>query len=378
MNLEGRDALIRSVTLYPLRIPLQSTYDIAAGVARQSVDVVIVSLQTEAGIIGLGETQAWRRQGSNETLVGLVDAMQSLLIPLMLGQSIFDLAAIAHRFDQHVSGRYAAKAALLDALYDAQGHLLNLPVWALLGGRARATVTTGAVLTLRDHLAQTLEEARLRYEQGYRHFSLKVGRSVSRDIAAVAALRDTLGDDAHILVDANAALSFSEAVRLLQAIEPYAIEAAEQPLASHDWAGLADLAARTSIPLLLDESVTTAADLLHAIPRRVAQGVHTKTAKNGGIWHSRQLWQIASSAGWQVRAGNHPATSIATLAVAHLATAWAGPLITSPFTSSVTHELVSDVVSQPLAIAAGALSLPDGAGWGVELDTQAIARWRID
>ncbi|WP_416414315.1 mandelate racemase/muconate lactonizing enzyme family protein [Pantoea sp. App145] len=373
-----RDALIRSVTVYPLRIPLKSAYDIAAGVARQSVDVVIVSLQTEDGIIGLGETQAWHRQGSNETLVGLVDAMQSLLIPLMLGQSIFDIATIARRFDQHLSGRYAAKAALLDALYDAQGHMLNLPVWALLGGRARPTVATGAVLTLRDQLAETLEEARLRYDQGYRHFSLKVGRSVSRDIAAVAALRDTLGDDAQILIDANAALSFSEALRLLQAIEPYAIEAAEQPLASHDWAGLADLASRTSIPLLLDESVTTPADLLQAIPQRVAQGIHTKTAKNGGIWHTRQLWHIASSAGWRVRAGNHPATSISTLAVAHLATAWAEPLIPSPFTSSVTNELASDVVSPPLAIADGELTLHDGVGWGVELDMNAIARWRID
>ncbi|QGY33120.1 mandelate racemase/muconate lactonizing enzyme family protein [Pantoea cypripedii] len=374
----NRDALIRSVTLWPLRIPLKSTYDIAAGETRQSVDVVIVSLQTEAGVVGLGETQAWHRQGSNETLAGLVDAMQSLLIPLMIGQSVFDIASLAERFDRRLSGRYAAKAALLDALYDAQGRLLNLPVWALLGGRARASVATGAVLTLREKLAETLEEAELRYQQGYRHFSLKVGRSISRDIQAVAALRKTLGDEVQILIDANAGLTFSDALRLLQAIEPYQIEAAEQLLASHDWSGLADLARRTSIPLLLDESITTPADLLHAIPQRLAQGVHTKTAKNGGIWHSRQLWQIASAAGWQVRAGNHPATSIATLAVAHLATAWAAPLITSPFTSSVTHELMGDVVSQPLAITHGELKIGEGTGWGVDLDKQAIARWRID
>ncbi|MEG3131605.1 mandelate racemase/muconate lactonizing enzyme family protein [Pantoea cypripedii] len=374
----NRDALIRSVTLWPLRIPLKSAYDIAAGEARQSVDVVIVSLQTEAGVVGLGETQAWHRQGSNETLAGLVDAMQSLLIPLMIGQSVFDIASLAERFERRLSGRYPAKAALLDALYDAQGRLLNLPVWALLGGRARASVATGAVLTLREKLAETLEEAELRYQQGYRHFSLKVGRSISRDIQAVAALRKTLGDEVQILIDANAGLTFSDALRLLQAIESYQIEAAEQPLASHDWGGLADLARRTSIPLLLDESITTPADLLHAIPQRLAQGVHTKTAKNGGIWHSRQLWQIASAAGWRVRAGNHPATSIATLAVAHLATAWAAPIITSPFTSSVTHELMGDVVSQPLAITHGELMIGEGAGWGVDLDKQAIARWRID
>ncbi len=110
-------------------------------------------------------------------------------------------------------------------------------------------------------------------------------------------------------------------------------------------------------------------------------GVHilrTKTAKNGGIWHSRSLWQLAHTAGWRVRAGNHPATTLATLAVAHLAAAWPHELIPSPFTSSVIHDFVSDIVTEPVTVQQTHLKVGDAPGWGVELDMAQIARWQVD
>lgn len=371
-------SLIRSVTLHPLRIPFRQHYQIAVGEAHVHLDVVVAELHTEHGVIGLGETQVWRRDGSGETLVGLLDAMQSLLIPLLIGQSVFDIATLAQRFEQVLSGRLAAKAALLDALIDAQARTLNVPAYQLLGGRTRATIETGAVLTLRSELAETLAEAEQRYQQGYRHFSLKVGQSIARDVAAVAALRHALGDKVSLLLDANAALSFSDARHLMQRLEPYNIEALEQPLASHDIAGLQALAATSAIPLVLDESVTTPPELLHAIQQRSAQGIHTKTAKNGGLWHTRQLWHLAHAAGWRVRAGNYPATGIATHAVAHSTMAWPHAMLVSPFTSSPLHDLEGDIVTEKLQVAAGQLHLSDAPGWGVTLDREQLARWSLN
>lgn len=366
--------VIREVELWPLRIPLKSPLQIAVGEQRQSIEVVIVRLHTEEGVSGLGETQAWQRQGSNETLAGLVDVLKNQLIPQLIGRSVFDIAKIAQQFDALIYGRLAAKAALLDALYDAQARLLNVPVWQLLGGRARDSIETGAVLTIAQP-AQAVEQAQSFYQQGYRHFSVKVGKDIRRDIQALAAIRHELGDEARLLVDANAALEFDDALRLLKGIEPFNVEAAEQPLAAHDLRGLAELASRTSVPLILDESITTQADLLNIIPQRIAHALHTKTAKNGGVWHIRPLWQLAHAAGWRVRPGNHPATSLATLSVAHLATAWPHSLIPSPFTQSVTHDLEGDVVTEPLKVDRAHLTVSDKPGWGVELDIKQLARW---
>lgn len=368
---------IREVTLHPLRIPFQRSYQIAAGDAHEYLEVIIVEIETHQGVVGLGETQVWRRHGSGETLTGLLEAISELLVPQLIGQSVFDIALISQRLDQVLSGRLSAKAALLDALIDAQARTLNIPAYQILGGRARDTVETGAVLTLRSQLADTIEEALKRYQQGYRHFSVKVGRSINSDVERVAELRKVLGNEVRILIDANASLSFAEAAQLLQRIEPYNIEAAEQPLAAYDLPGLQDLSSRTSIPLILDESVSHPYELLTAIKSRAAQGVHTKMGKNGGVWRTRELWQIAHAAGWRVRPGNFPATSVATYALAHLAVAWPHEIIVSPFTSSALYDLEDDIVCEKLQITAGKLHLLDAPGWGVTLDREKLARWRV-
>lgn len=368
--------IVRQVEVWPLRIPFKNPLQIAVGAQRQSLDVVIVRLQTDEGVFGLGETQAWLRLGSNETLAGLLDVLHHQLIPLLVGRSVFDIAYIACLFDHAIYGRLSAKAALLDALYDAQARLLNVPVWQLLGGRARQSIEAGAVLTI-GHPHQVVAEAESFYQQGYRHFSVKVGKDISRDIQTLATLRQALGDEVRLLVDANASLEFDDALRLLRGIEPFNIDAAEQPLAPHDLRGLAELAARSTIPLILDESVTTPADLLNIIPQRIAHAFHSKTTKNGGIWHLRPLWQLAHAAGWRIRPGNHPATSLATLSVAHLATAWPHSLIPSPFTQSVTHDLEGDVVTEPLPMHQAQLTVSHVPGFGVELDIKQLTRWQV-
>jgi len=374
--LSSSTGIVRQVEIWPLRIPFKKPLQIAVGGQRQSLEVVIVRLQTDEGVFGLGETQAWLRLGSNETLAGLLDVLHNQLIPLLVGRSIFDIASIAELFDQAIYGRLPAKAALLDAIYDAQGRLLNVPVWQLLGGRARQSIETGAVLTI-SQPEQAVTEALSFYQQGYRHFSVKAGKDMTRDIQTLALLRQELGDEIRLLVDANASLEFDGALRLLKSIEPFNIEAVEQPLAPQNIRGLAELAARSDIPIVLDESITTPADLLNIIPQHIAHAFHSKTSKSGGLWHLRPLWQLAHSAGWRVRAGNHPSTSLATLAVAHLATAWPHRLIPSPFTQSVTHDLEGDVVSESLPIHQAYLTVSDAPGFGVELDIKQLARWQV-
>jgi len=376
LPLSSSIGIVRQVEIWPLRIPFKKPLQIAVGGQRQSLEVVIVRLQTDEGVFGLGETQAWLRQGSNETLAGLLDVLHHQLVPLLVGRSVFDIAWIAELFDQAIYGRLSAKAALLDAIYDAQGRLLNVPVWQLLGGRARQSIETGAVLTISEP-ERVMTEAHSFYQQGYRHFSVKAGKDITRDIHTLALLRQELGDEVRLLVDANASLDFNEALRLLKSIEPFNIEALEQPLAPQNIRGLAELATRSDIPLILDESITTTADLLNIIPQHIAHAFHSKTSKNGGLWHLRPLWQLAHSAGWRVRAGNHPATSLATLAVAHLATAWPHSLIPSPFTQSVTHDLEGDVTSEPLPIDQAYLTVSDAPGFGVELDIKQLARWQV-
>jgi muconate cycloisomerase len=141
---------------------------------------------------------------------------------------------------------------------------------------------------------------------------------------------------------------------------------------------MAELARRVNIPIMADECVATVHDLLEVIRRRAATVIQTKVAKNGGIWHMRNLWTLAHAAEMRIYPGNHPSTSVATAAVVHLAAAWPGPLLDGPFAVGISGAFARDAVREPLVVENGAVRVPDGPGLGITLDEEAIAAMRVD
>jgi muconate cycloisomerase len=270
-----------------------------------------------------------------------------------------------------------AKAAIADALYDLQGKLLGVPVYVLLGGKCRDTVGACAVLPIKDSLDETLEGADQFHRRGFRSFTVKVGVNAEAEVKLVAAVRKRF-PGAIIRVDANASMGFDGALALLKKLQPYELDAAEQMVPLWDLEGMAELARRVDIPIMADECVATDHDLLEVIKRRAATVVQTKVAKNGGIWNMRKLWTLAQAAEMRVYPGNHPSTSVATAAVAHLAAAWAGPLLDGPFAVGVSGAFAADVVEKPLVVENGCVRVPDDPGLGVTLDDEAIAAMRLD
>lgn len=365
------------VETIPLRIPLNIPVKIASGAARPAVEVMLVRLHTDAGVVGIGETQAWRREGSSETLASLACVINDHFAPLIVGRSPFAIAAIMRELDAAVYHSLYAQAPISDALYDLQGKLLGVPVHTLLGGKCRDTVSSCGVLFIQPTLAATLAGADALYQRGFRSFTIKVGADLKADVQNVRALRERYGDDLSLRIDANAGTSFDDALALLRKLEPYAIDAAEQMLPIWDLDGMAALARRVDVPLIADECVTNVHDLMAVIRQRAATAVQTKIAKNGGIWYSRKLWQVADAAGMHIYPGNHPGTSIATMAAAHLAAAWPGALREGPFTVGICA-LREDVVTQPLRLEGNQVRVSDAPGLGVTLDEERIRKLRVD
>ena len=361
----------------PLRLPFASPFKISQGEAREMLDVLVVRVHTDEGLIGVGETQAWRRQGSAETLVNLIRTVEDYFEPILLGRSPFDIAGTLHALNETMYNTLYAQAAVGDALYDIVGRALGVPVHALLGGECRDRVRVGALLTMKRTEEELLESAQGFYARGFRHFGLKIGVAPAIDLKNVIALRQHFGDNIVLRVDANAALSY-DALSLLKKLEPYDIDAAEQLVAIWDLAGLAALSRATAIPIIADESVSTEHSLLDVIRQRAATVVQTKIAKNGGIYRVLRLWHLAAAAGMRIYPGNHPSTSVATAAVAQLCAAWPMPLMEGIFAVGVSGALAADVVTNPIVPENGEIAVPTGPGLGVELDMDRIASLRID
>lgn len=369
--------VITRVETIPVAVPFRVPFKIASGGARPVGENMLVRLHTDQGVCGIGETQAWRRQGSTETLAGLKSAIEDHLAPRVIGRSPFELSALMRAMDDALTPALYAKAAIGDALYDLQGKLLDVPLWQLLGGRCRDTVGACAVLPIKDSLEETLEGAEAFHRRGFRSFTVKVGVDPRAEVRLVAAVRERY-PDAIIRVDANASMGFDGALALLKKLEPFELDAAEQMVPMWDLEGMAELARRVDIPIMADECVATVHDLLDVIARRAATVMQTKVAKNGGIWHMRSLWVLAHAAEMRIYPGNHPSTSVATAAVAHLAAAWPGPLLDGPFAVGVSGAFARDVVENPLVVENGVVRVPDGPGLGVTLDEKAIAAMRLD
>lgn len=368
---------ITRVETIPIRVPFRVPFKIASGGARPSSENLLVRLHTDAGVTGVGETQAWRRLGSSETIASLTAAIDGLFAPHVVGRSPFAIAAIMHDLDEALYHSYYAKAPIGDALHDLVGKLLGVPVHTLLGGRCRDELGACAVLTIKPTLEEMISGAEEFSARGFTSFTIKIGIDPASEVKLVQRLRERF-PDAILRVDANASLGFDAALALLRRIEPFDIDAAEQPVAPDDLDGLAELARRVAIPIMADESLSSPQDLLAIIARRAATVLQTKVAKNGGIFHMRKLWTIADAAGMRIYPGNHPSTSVATASVLHLAAAWPGTLLHGPFAVGVTGAFAADVVEAPLRVDNGAVRVSDQPGLGVTLDEDAIATLRID
>jgi muconate cycloisomerase len=373
----GLTVKITAVEAIPVRVAFRVPFKIASGAARPVSEAVIVRIKTDQGVEGIGETQAWRRQDSVETLASLTCTINQHLAPRIIGQPPFALPAIVHSLDDAIYSSLYAKAAVIDALYDLQGKLLGVPVHVLLGGTFRDRVGACAVLMIKDDLEETLDNARQFHERGFRSFTIKVGLDPATDYRNVAAIRKHFPDTI-LRVDANAEMRYDDALTFLKKIEQFDIDAAEQMVPLWDLDGMAELARRVYIPLMADECLSSDHDLLRIIKKRAATVMQTKVAKNGGIWFSRKLWTIADAAGMRIYPGNHPSTSIATASVVQLAAAWPGPLLDGPFAVGISGALDADLVTEPLRLEKGDVIVPNAPGLGVTLDEGAIRAMRVD
>lgn len=370
---------ITTIECIPLRLPFLDPFTIAAPYerSRNYVDTLIVKLHTDEGIYGIGETQAWRRQGSGEVLQNLVTTIKTIYEPLLTGKSPLQINEIMGLCESAVYHSTYAQAAISDALYDVVGKYLGLPVCDLLGGKCRESIPVGICVPIFPDTAVMLDKAQQFYDKGYRHIRIKIGINAADDERNAAAFRKCFGDKITLRADANAGMTYPEALRLLKKMEQYDFDMVEQPVSLWDLDSMADLARHCSIPLSVDESVSTEESLLRVIEKRAASIVQTKTGKNGGIYYCRKLWELARTGGMQIFPGNHPTTSVGCAAVTHLAASWNGTLMVGDYQNALDGVFVDDIVKTPLRIENGQVLLPSGPGLGMELDEEKLARYRV-
>lgn len=273
-------------------LPLKQPVKIALGEITQS-DTVIVRVETDTGLCGFGEGSGIPFV-TGETCGDVLLAIALLREPL-LGLDPWAIGEAHRRMDAALTHRTAAKAAIDLALYDLMGKAARLPLYRLLGG-VQNTVETDKTIALAapDVMA---EEARELAQAGFHYIKIKAGLDPAEDLEAVRRIRDAVGSGVHLKLDANQGWSVSQAIRTIRAMEPYGLEAVEQPIAAWDIAGLAAVRAKTVTPIMADESCFSARDALALVQRQAVDFLNIKLMKSCGLYDALRINAIAEAAG---------------------------------------------------------------------------------
>ncbi|MCE2526573.1 MAG: mandelate racemase [Actinomycetia bacterium] len=351
----------------------------------------IVRLGTDEGIEGWGEAPAgitWggsamRYYGESPETVRIVAA--DYLLPALVGVDPREIAVVHARMDKAAKGHPYAKAMIDMACYDLAGRAMGVAVATLLGGSHRKGVELAHSLGIMS-IERCLEEAQQAVAEGALTIKCKTGLDPVRDVELVRRLRELVGPDIKIRVDANEAYSHvAEAVAVTRAQEEYDIMLCEQPVAGAE--GLAAVAQRIDTPVMADESAWTVEDIWELFDLGAAEFFSCYVTKPGGLFRARQQAETARRLGMMCDIGGSIETGIGNAANLALGAAVENAILPSVCPVSGAAEsnrpeiagvyYTDDLITGSFRFEEGRVMAPTGPGLGIEVDVGKVEEYSV-
>jgi L-alanine-DL-glutamate epimerase-like enolase superfamily enzyme len=358
---------ITDVKTTVVRVPLKTAAKWSGG-TRETAPAILVEIETDEGLVGLGE-------GVGPTIPTLHTVLRDEFRPMLLGVDPMRTEWIVHRLEElaiNWAGVGAHGIAAVEmALLDLKGKALNTPVANLLGGVYRSEIDYQGYLFIAEPDVNAVEAAAYARD-GFRTLKVKVGREIDFDARRLKAIREAVGWEIRIRIDANMNWSPSTAIRAIRAMEPYHLEFVEQPVPFYDVEGMAQVARAVDVPIAADEGCTSMRDALALIRHKACEVFVIYVSEAGGLMKAREIVALANTEGIACVLGTWAELGIGTAAGAHLIAS------SRNFTmASDTHYPLQDgdIIAPMLAIRNGRLALPQGPGLGVTLDRAAVERF---
>lgn len=349
MRLEGLE--LRRVAM-PLVAPFRTSFG-----TQTSKDILLVRAVTEDGE-GWGECVTLPDPlYSPEYTEGAVDVIRRFLAPALAEGELSGAHMVGERlarFKGHRMAKAAVEMAVLDAELRAAGRSFAREL-----GAVHDRVPCGVSVGIMDEIPQLLDAVDEYLAEGYVRIKLKI--EPGWDVDVVRAVRERIGDDVKLQVDANTAYTLRDAQHLAR-LDEFDLLLIEQPLEEEDVVGHADLARLLTTPICLDESITSAQTTAAAIRLGATSIVNIKPGRVGGYLEARRIHDVAMANGVPVWCGGMVESGIGRAANIALA---ALPGFTVPGDVSASDRFYRTDLTEPFVMQDGHLSVPQGPGLGV-------------
>lgn len=322
---------------------------------------LIVMLHGDDGQIGYGGAPP-TAVITGDTVESVKGAIDKFIAPAIIGMDIEELELILKRMDTAICKNTSAKAAIDIALYDLFGKHFKVPLYKLFGG-ARKQIESD--ITVSVNPPQEMAEDAITYvQQGYTTLKTKIGLDSALDIVRVKGIREAVGSNIKIRLDANQGWKAREAVRTIKKIEDMGldIELIEQPVKAHDIEGLKYVTDNVDTPVMADESLFSTEDSFQILKTRAADILNIKLMKSGGLHHALTINAMAESCGVECMIGSMIESKIGITAAAHLG---CGKLNITRADLDAVFLMAGDPIEGGVRVAGSTLVMPEGFGLGI-------------
>jgi L-Ala-D/L-Glu epimerase / N-acetyl-D-glutamate racemase len=283
-----------------------------------SVSNIFLRIETDSGIHGYG-CGAPDLSVTGETPEMVLDASDSIIIPAVKGADPLRMAYIWEPINS-LKRTHPATAAMLDmALWDILGKVSGLPVYTLLGGYRDSIPTsiTIGIMSLKDTVAKALEWV----EKDFKILKIKGGANVEEDIQRMIKVREAVGHNIELCIDANQGYRVQDAIKFAKETNAANIAFIEQPTAKKEPLLLGNVRDGQSIPVMADESLMNVKDAQFLCSRQLVDMLNIKLMKVGGISEAVKINAIAQANGQTVMVGCMDESALAIAAGLHLSLA---------------------------------------------------------
>lgn len=356
---------IISIKTTVIDIPYKKTWEISLAKVTSKAHI-FVQVITEDGIKGYGEASpAPSFMGESGYTIAAV--ITNHIKNVLVGEDIFNISRIHHIMDRQISHNTAAKAAIDIAIHDAVGKSMKMPVYKLLGGRFRDEIQLAWSVGLQS-IDASVEEAMLKFNEGYKEIKVKVGTDINKDIKLLKQLRKLLGPDIPMRIDANQGFSPADAVLLMKSIGCGVIGTFEQPVSKWNINGLKYVKEHADgVKIMADESVSCLTNCKDILSLNAADSFNIKVGKVGGLYRACQIAAVAEAAGLKACAGSNTELGIGEAASLHFVTSQ--PALSLPNDMMAGSELHSkEFILNPFNLKNGKIKCTEEAGLGVKVD----------
>ena len=317
-----RKMKIESISIGYIHIPLITPFKTALRTV-DSVNDLIVKITADNALVGLGEAPP-TAVITGDTPESIEAAIRGYIAPSIRGMSLDDPESIFAAMEKCIAKNTSAKAAVDMALYDLMAKEKGMPLYRMLAAdhpeQIRTSLVTDLTISVND-VEEMVSDAVKAVERGYRILKVKVGKGGDLDVERICRIREAVGPDVTIRVDANQGWSREEAVRTICRMEDALchIELVEQPVSCHDFKGLKYVTEQVGTPILADESVFSYEDAVRIVEERAADLINIKLMKTGGIHNALRICDLAKENGVSCMAGCMLESAVSVSAAAHLA-----------------------------------------------------------